>query len=105
MKTANPLANPCPGCGGPTKVRSSRAVTPIFRTVYLVCNDIECGCTFAGGLEITHVISPSSRPAPKIRLPFRPNLPGQPAHVPAGVAAEIMGGSANDGAAAQAQAL
>lgn len=96
MKPQNPLATPCPGCGGPSQVRSSRSVTPIFRTVYLVCKDIECGCTFAAGLEVTHVISPSSRETPRVRLPYRPSLRTQPGAVPDRVAAEIVAGAAND---------
>lgn len=96
MKPSNPLANPCPGCGGPSQVRSSRSVTPIFRTVYLQCKDIECGCSFVGALEITHVISPSSRETPKIPLPYRPTLRNQPSGVPGQVAADLISGAAND---------
>jgi hypothetical protein len=97
MKTANPLANPCPGCGGPSQVRSSRPVTSTFRTVYLVCRDMMCGCSFAGALEITHVISPSSVETPKVALPYRPALRGQPGKVPVEVGAAILAATANDG--------
>lgn len=81
MKPSNPNANACPGCGGPSVQRSCRTVTPIFRTLYFACKNVECGCTFAAALEFTHIISPSAIENPKVILPYRPSLrtrPGRP---------------------------
>jgi hypothetical protein len=40
---------------------------------YLVCNNAVCGATFAGVDEITHRLSPPSRPNPAIVLPYAPS--------------------------------
>lgn len=82
MKPSNPNPNPCPGCGGPSVQRSCRTVTPIFRNLYFACKNIECGCTFAGALEITHVISPSAIENPRVPLPYRPSLRARPGLAP-----------------------
>lgn len=37
---------PCEVCGGPTKIRTSKTLTPGFRTVYLQCKDSACGKRF-----------------------------------------------------------
>lgn len=56
------------------KGRSSRRITATFSTVYYRCNDDECGATYAAGLEITHMISPSGKPDPAVKIPLRPTM-------------------------------
>ena len=58
----------CPHCGGKTKTRSSRAVTPTYRQLWIACLDPTCGATFGGETAITHAISPSARPNSRVQL-------------------------------------
>ncbi|MDN5420759.1 MAG: hypothetical protein L0G08_08235 [Pseudomonadales bacterium] len=39
----------------------------------LVCKNAVCGATFTGIDEITHRLSPPSRPNPEIQLPYAPS--------------------------------
>lgn len=58
----------CPHCKNDARVRSSRALTPTYRQLYLQCGNVTCGHTFAAELTITHTISPSACPDPTIEL-------------------------------------
>lgn len=62
----------CPHCEGPTRTRSSRAVTPLYRQLLRACLDVECGFTFGVEVAITHGISPSARPNPAVELRMAP---------------------------------
>lgn len=75
------LGVPCPNCHGRARIRTSRGLTPCFRQLYFACLDPECGLTFGGCLEITHIISPSARPNPALQLPSSPPRHRAPAPV------------------------
>lgn len=66
----------CPHCGSVAKMRTTRAVTPLFRELRFQCTNVEgdeaCGHTFVASLEITRTIVPSARPNPRIKLPIAP---------------------------------
>ncbi len=63
----------CPHCGGPTKVRTSRGITPTYRQQELYCKDIDCSFVFGVELSITHAIRPSFRPNPAVELRMAPS--------------------------------
>lgn len=77
----------CPHCGGPSHLRSSKSITPLYRVLYFICRDPECGHSYRGELTLLETLSPSARPNPKINLPIKASgrpqlaLPG-----PAGLA-------------------
>ncbi|WP_299307830.1 ogr/Delta-like zinc finger family protein [uncultured Croceicoccus sp.] len=58
----------CPHCSSRATVRTSRAVTPLYRQLNIACRNAECGHTFAADMTITHTISPSAIPDPEIHL-------------------------------------
>lgn len=58
----------CPHCKGRAQVRSSRWITELYRQLYLVCRNVECGHTFGADITVTHTISPSACPDPSIEL-------------------------------------
>lgn len=58
----------CPHCGGATRIRDSRGVTPTYRTLRLQCLNIHCGATYGVESTITHIISPSAAPNPAVVL-------------------------------------
>ncbi len=58
----------CPHCGSPSRIRSSRAVTPLYRQLYCQCPNVDCGFTFGCEVNVTHGISPSAKPNPGIHL-------------------------------------
>ncbi|WP_438852483.1 ogr/Delta-like zinc finger family protein [Brevundimonas nasdae] len=66
--------NPCPHCGASGRRRSLRQVTPTVATGYYQCTDVECSAAWVAQTEITHLISESAKPNPRICIPFRPVL-------------------------------
>lgn len=62
----------CPDCKGPTRTRSSREVTILYRQLIIACANPECGGTFGAELSLTHRISPSAIPDPSIDLRMAP---------------------------------
>lgn len=60
----------CPQCGYSLRVRNSIAQHPLLRDAYLQCTNATCGEAFRGVFEITHEISPSSKPNPELQLPI-----------------------------------
>lgn len=72
--------NVCPHCGQPMRVRNSVAVHPLLRNVYLQCNNLACGATFAGQMEITATLSPASKPNPAVDLPLADAVLRRQAH-------------------------
>ncbi|MFK1499088.1 ogr/Delta-like zinc finger family protein [Pseudomonas aeruginosa] len=63
----------CPDCGSPLIKRSSASQHLLMSRTFLVCKNVVCGATFAGTDEITHRLSPPSRPNPEICLPYAPS--------------------------------
>ncbi|PZO87417.1 MAG: transcriptional regulator [Sphingomonas sanxanigenens] len=61
-------AHLCPHCRRPARVRSSRAVTPLYRQLNLQCTNVDCGHTYAAAIEILYSIVPSAHPDPAIDL-------------------------------------
>lgn len=59
----------CPHCQSRAKIRTSRAVTPLFTEYRLQCTDIECDHAFTASLTIERTTRPSGRPNPRITLP------------------------------------
>lgn len=49
-------------------IRSSKAQHPLLRSIGLQCSNYQCGFTARGIVEITHEISPSAIPNPKVKL-------------------------------------
>lgn len=62
----------CPDCGASLVKRTSEHKHPLLSATYLVCSNAVCGATFTGVDEITHRLSPPSRPNPAITLPYAP---------------------------------
>lgn len=66
----------CPHCDSLATMRTTRAVTPLFRELRFQCTNVEgddaCGHTFVASLVIERTIVPSARPNPRIKLPIAP---------------------------------
>lgn len=60
----------CPHCRQGIRVRNSVGQHALLRAAYLQCTNLNCGATFRGQFEITHVMSPSACPNPEINLPL-----------------------------------
>ncbi|WP_227515681.1 ogr/Delta-like zinc finger family protein [Acinetobacter qingfengensis] len=58
----------CPHCGEKLKIRSSKRQHILLKQIWLQCTNIKCGYTCAGNIDITHQLSPSAIPNPKITL-------------------------------------
>lgn len=78
--SATPKARPqvqakrrCPDCGAALIKRSSNSEHALMSKTLLVCKNAVCGATFTGIDEITHRLSPPSRPNPEIQLPYAPS--------------------------------
>lgn len=71
--TAAPPKRRCPDCGSALIKRASKMQHPLMAKTYLICKNAVCGATFTGVDEITHRLSPSSRPNPDVQLPFASN--------------------------------
>lgn len=79
----------CPHCGELAKMRTTRAITPLFRELRFQCTNVEgddaCGHTFVAALTIERTIVPSARPNPRINLPIaQPRTNRTPLASPAG---------------------
>ncbi len=60
----------CPHCKSKATTRSSREITPIYREVYLACQNILCGHTYKAAISVVSTISPSAIPDPAICIPL-----------------------------------
>lgn len=60
---------PCPDCGNPCLIRTSRQMSQLTREYYYACINPECGGTYGATMEINRRISPSATPNPKVDLP------------------------------------
>jgi len=58
----------CPHCGARLATRSTRRISTTCREKYLQCENVACGATFGASSEITHQISPSACPNPRVAL-------------------------------------
>jgi hypothetical protein len=69
----------CPHCGHKSRIRSSTQITPIYRDIYYLCQNIVCGFSWKASLTLVHGISPSACPRPELDLPMyevtKPALP------------------------------
>ena len=70
----------CPNCQSVAKVRSSKALTPLYRELRLQCTDIDCGGTYVASVTIDRMIVPSQKPNPRIRLKVGQPRPTAPAN-------------------------
>lgn len=64
----------CPHCGGALRTRSSRGKHELLRINYIECVQEACHWSAVGYTEITHELSPSGMPNPRINLPTAPTL-------------------------------
>lgn len=58
----------CPHCGEPAIVRSSRALSPVYREQLMQCTNALCGFTYVVGAEVIRAISPSAMPNPDVHI-------------------------------------
>ena len=59
----------CPHCRlANLRIRSSEQVHPLLKKIWLQCDNLHCGFTCGGNIEITYQISPSVIPNCNIRL-------------------------------------
>lgn len=84
--------NPCPHCGATGRRRMLRQLTAAIATGYYQCSDPECSAAWVAQTEITHMISESGKPNPRLAIPFRPAI-RRSSHTPL---------AANDGDQSQA---
>ena len=60
----------CPHCGGPSKIRSSQQITPVYSEQLRTCENVLCGHVWIDGIEAVRTLSPSSVPNQEINIPF-----------------------------------
>lgn len=61
----------CPHCNSKATCRTSRAVSPLTRELYMQCHNVECGHTWKSHLAAVGTIVPSQIPNPQVFLPNR----------------------------------
>ncbi|WP_407504210.1 ogr/Delta-like zinc finger family protein [Acinetobacter baumannii] len=59
----------CPHCGEPFAIRSSDALNPLLRMFQAQCQNLNCGFTAQGYMELKFQLSPPAHPNPEINLP------------------------------------
>lgn len=59
----------CPHCDTRLQIRTSRAVSPLSRELYVQCPNVECAYTCKMLLSAIHTIAPSMKPNPTVYLP------------------------------------
>lgn len=62
----------CPHCNSPATIRTSEAITPTVKDLYLICLNPDCGHTWKAQLSGVYTLSPSAIPNPEISLPMAP---------------------------------
>lgn len=60
----------CPHCKGPSKIRSSTQVTPVYSEQLRLCENPLCGHIWIDSVEATRTLSISSTPDPEIQIPL-----------------------------------
>jgi len=78
------MRTPCPHCGKPGRIRSSRPVTPLYSQVRFECSNRECGHVWLAGLGVLHTLYPSASPNPEVHIPFFTGNNASPAKTAAG---------------------
>lgn len=64
----------CPHCGSAFSIRSSEAESPVLRRYKGQCQNLDCGFTAIGFMELKFQLSPPSVPNPDIQLPVSAHL-------------------------------
>ncbi|MGQ2387035.1 MULTISPECIES: ogr/Delta-like zinc finger family protein [Acinetobacter] len=59
----------CPHCGSAFSIRHSEQESPVLRRYRGQCQNLECGFTAIGFMELKFQLSPPSIPNPEIHLP------------------------------------
>ena len=78
------MRTPCPHCGSPARIRSSRSVTPIYSEVRFECSNEGCGHVWLASLGVLHTLYPSASPNPEVHIPFAAGRESAPAKTAAG---------------------
>jgi hypothetical protein len=60
----------CPHCKGPSKIRSSQQVTPVYSEQLRVCENPFCGHVWIDGIEAVRTLSPSGTPDAEVAIPI-----------------------------------
>jgi len=69
----------CPHCGEPAIVRSSRALSPVYREQVMQCTNALCSFSYVVGSEVIRALSPSAMPNPDVHItPSTNPRAGQP---------------------------
>lgn len=64
----------CPHCGEPTRIRTTKTLSPIYREAYVQCTKPECGWSGKARVEIAETFNPSRQPNPDVRLQLSPKV-------------------------------
>lgn len=59
---------PCPHCGSVMRIYGSRLLTATYRQLHMQCTNLVCSASYRADLTLTHIISPSGVPNPKVVL-------------------------------------
>lgn len=59
----------CPHCQAKMRIRTSNGVHLFLRVAYLQCVNEGCGWACRAQFEMTHELSPSGMPNPRVELP------------------------------------
>jgi ssDNA-binding Zn-finger/Zn-ribbon topoisomerase 1 len=62
---------PCPHCGQPAKIRTSRTISPLTREAYVQCENVACCHVFRVIISAVATIVPSIAPNPAVFLPHK----------------------------------
>lgn len=54
----------CGVCQSPLRIRTSHGEHIFLRTMFMQCTNVQCGATYRGFSETTHIYSPSALPLP-----------------------------------------
>ncbi len=64
----------CPHCKGPSRIRSSCQVTPVYREQLNQCENPLCGHVWIDGIGAVRTLSPSAVPDAGVRIPMSPHV-------------------------------
>lgn len=60
----------CPHCNAVSRIRSSRAITPIYAELRFECGNDACGHIWVAALHVLRTLVPSELPNPDIQIPL-----------------------------------
>lgn len=87
----------CPHCDSHATSRTSKTVTDLYRELYYICTNVECGHTWKASLSFLHTISASACPKPGLELRRAPvPVPANDRH-PATSPVTLRQGANDDG--------